>query len=237
MSKLLSQQSIEIRDSAALLKALRQVAQDLQDIDLWMRQGRPDAEPLELPDPETGMLTPRRDISSVVTNDPEDSEQQSILDFLREQQAKALQTGIQQGIEDRLAEIQNSRRRKYTSKFLPGLGLVYEEGLSQREIYMSLGFPNQSASSRVISPKELIYKVRHRTIKNLLNSILLRAQEMGLTEVPPNPDYLSHLMSQVEALLDAEIFEEALQELQNPGKDRCFNSLYAQTLRNYLETL
>lgn len=233
----LTAHGIKLQSPNDLLKALRQVAGELQDIDLWMRQGRPATEPLELPDPETDMLTPRRDISSVVTNDPEDIERQGMLAYLEAQQTQSLQTGIQQGIEDRLAELQNSRRKVHAPKLLPGLRLVYLEGLSQRDIFQRLGFPNQSASSRVISPKDLIYQVRFRTIEKLLNSILARAQELGLTAIPPQPDYLSNLMSQLEALVDEQIFAEALQELQNPGRERSFKSLYAQAIRDYLENL
>lgn len=228
---------IGFQSPKVLLEELRQVAKELQAIDLWMRQGRPNAEPIEPPDPETGVPTLRQDIASTVVNEPEALEYEGILQFIREQQLYALQYGLQQGVEDRLTEIRNSRRKAHASKLIPGLKLIYQEGLSQRDICEQLDFPNQPLVARVLAPKDLIHQVRFRTLEKLLDIILVRAQDMGLTAIPPQPDYLSNLMRQLEALVDTEIFEAALQELQNPGKDRSFTSQYADELRRYLKTL
>jgi hypothetical protein len=89
--------------------------------------------------------------------------------------------------------------------------------------------------ARVLAPKDLINQVRFRTLEKLLDIILAKANEMGLTAIPPRPDYLSNLMRQLEVLVDSEIFDEARQELQNPGKDRSFDSLYATELRLFLQ--
>ncbi|ASC72700.1 hypothetical protein XM38_036580 [Halomicronema hongdechloris C2206] len=226
---------ITIQSPKILLEELRQVAQELQEIDAWIRQGRPNAEPIELPDPETGLPTERRDIASTVVNEPEKLEYEDILQFIREQQLYALQYGIQQGIDDRLTEIRKSRRKAHASKLIPGLRLIYQEGLSQRAIQERLSFPNQPLVARVLALKELIHQVRFRTLEKLLDIILVRANEMGLTAIPPQPNYLSNLMEQLELLVDAEVFDEALQELQKPNKDRSFDSLYAVELRRFLQ--
>jgi hypothetical protein len=226
---------IIIQSPPVLLAELRQIAQELQDDDLWRRLGRPNAEPLEPPDPETGLPTVRQDIPSTVVNEPERLEYEGILQFIRKQQLFALQYGIQQGIEDRLTEIRQSGYREHAPKLLPGLRLIYSDGLSQRKIREHLDFSSQSLAARVLAPKDLINQARFRTLEKLLDIILAKANEMGLTAIPPRPDYLSNLMRQLELLVDSEIFDEARQELQNPGKDRSFDSLYATELRLFLQ--
>jgi hypothetical protein len=66
-------------------------------------------------------------------------------------------------------------------------------------------------------------------VQQLLASILKKAQEKGLTQIPPPADYLQSLAEQIEAFADAEIFQEAGEEIR-AGKNRKMESLYAQQL-------
>ena len=54
--------------------------------------------------------------------------------------------------------------------------------------------------------------------------------------MPPEPNYLRRLAEQVEATADQEIFRKAVEEMR-AGKNRAFNSFYAQQLRAHLNTL
>ncbi len=87
---------------------------------------------------------------------------------------------------------------------------------------------------RVLNPGELINIVRTLTIRQVLEQMLKKAEEKGLTALPPQPDYLENLAKQIEALADAEIFQEAFEEIQ-AGKNRLMKSVYAQQLCFYLE--
>lgn len=231
----LEQRGLYISSSARLLKELQKIAQELQEIDLWMSQGSPEMENLEQQNSETGKTILRRDLPVTLSNNPEAIEYESILNFLRDKQDYALEYGVQQGIEDRLKNLQKGRRKIHALKFLPGLKLIYCEGASQRLVCEKLNFPNQSLVARIFAPKDLVYQIRFRTIEKLLDLILVKAEELGLTSLPPKQNYLSNLMDNIELLVDTEIFEVAIQELQNPNKDRIFNSLYAQKLRQYLK--
>lgn len=230
----LEHRDIYISSSTKLLRELQRIAQKLQEVDLWMSQGSPETENLEQHNFETGITTLRRDIPITLSNNPEIIEDESILKFLREKQDYALEYGVQQEIEDRLNNLQKGRRKIHASKFIPGLKLMYCDGASQRLICDRLDFPSQSLVARIFAPKELAHRIRDRSIEKLLDLILAKAKELGLTPVPPTPDYLRNVIRNIELLLDTEIFEIAIQELQNPKKDRILNSLYAQKLRKYL---
>jgi hypothetical protein len=70
-------------------------------------------------------------------------------------------------------------------------------------------------------------------MQHLLDQMLERASKMGLTQIPPKPNYLKELIEQIEAFADAEIFQKAAKEIRT-GKNRSMQSLYAQQLRRYL---
>lgn len=233
MMLLLKKSNLKTSTPKNHLEELQQIAKKLQDLELSRVQGRPNIEPIELPDPETGEAT--RDICSSVVNDPVAQEYEEILTFLRQQQFYALQYGIQQGIDDRLTKLNTGKQKKYTSKLLLGLRLIYCEGKSLRDIWEYLDFPNYTAASRVLSLKELIHQVRFRMSEKLLDIILVRSHEMGLTSIPPKPDYLSNLVKNIELLCDEEFFDFAFQELKNPKKGK--DSVYAKELYNYLKKI
>jgi hypothetical protein len=87
---------------------------------------------------------------------------------------------------------------------------------------------------RVLNPGDLLDKVRELTVQQVLDRTLEKAKDKGLSQIPPEPDYLKTLLEQIEAFADAEIFQEAAEEIR-AGKNRSMNSLYAQQLRLYFE--
>jgi hypothetical protein len=86
---------------------------------------------------------------------------------------------------------------------------------------------------RILDPGGLLSKVRAATVQQLLSQILAKAEEKGLTQNPPNPDYLRTLAEQIEAFVDQEIFQAAGEEIR-AGKSRSMDSIYAQELKRYL---
>jgi hypothetical protein len=93
---------------------------------------------------------------------------------------------------------------------------------------------NWAQARRILNPGESISIVRTLTIGQLLELMLQKAQAMGLTQIPPAPDYLESLVAQITAFADAEIFQSAFEEIQ-AGKNRQMLSVYARQLRSYLE--
>ena len=85
-----------------------------------------------------------------------------------------------------------------------------------------------------MNPGDLLNQVRTLTVQQLLEEILEKAQSMGLTKIPPQPEYLHNLSEEIEAFADAEVFQPAVAEIK-AGKNRSLDSLYAQQLRNYLK--
>lgn len=231
MGVLLPKTAIASYSSAELLKALKQVAQQIRQYDIWSAR-----ESLEVYDPDTGGYAPRRDLPQEASNDLGNVERQEFLAFLRDSLETALNNAIAREISDRLEKLQKSKAyQAFAPYFIPGLQRYYSQGKSLGEIASELGISSWDRARRVFNPGEILAKVRTLTVEQLLDEILTKATEMGLTEVPPAPDYLKTLAQQVEAFADEEIFQEATSEIK-AGKNRSFKSLYAEKLRNYLET-
>lgn len=230
----LEKKDIYISSSTELLKELQKIAQNLQKMDLLMSQDSSETENPEQHNSEISRTTIPQDIPVAPANNPEIIEYESILNFLREKQNYALEYGVQQGIEDKLNHLQKSCHKIHASQFIPSLKLMYCDGASQDFICEKLNFPNQSLVKSILAPKELAHQIRFRTIEKLLDLILVKAEELGLTSLAPMPNYLSNLMKNIELLVDQEIFEIAIQELQTQKKNCVLNSLYAQKLRQYL---
>ncbi|MEM5838756.1 hypothetical protein AAHH59_10665, partial [Pediococcus acidilactici] len=135
-------------------------------------------------------------------------EQQEILEFLHQQLLLALVAAIAQEIRDRVATLQKSKKyASFAQKLLPGLQLYYRDSLSLKEIAPKLGMTSWDQARRVLNPGELLGKVRTLTVQQLLGRILEKARELGLTRIISDPDYLKALAEQVEAFVDAEIFQ------------------------------
>jgi hypothetical protein len=212
-----------------LLAALKQLALHLRQYDLWACR-----EPLELYHPETQTYTTRLDLPNESLNILE-IERQELLVFIESQSARALAQAIAQGIQIRFHTLKKSKNyAPLAEKFLPGLRLYYCEELSLRETVPQLGLINWDRARRLLNPGELLNLVRSLYVQYFLDKMLDRASKMGLTQMPPQPDYLKGLIEQIEAFADAEIFTEAAAEIKT-GKNRSLQSLYAQQIRQYLK--
>ncbi len=224
----LQKRNVIINTTMELMKQLKQVATLLRQYDIWSSR-----ESLEIKYTETEGYTIRNDLPAD-SLDETDIEQQEFLQFLQEQLKVALATAIEQEISDRIISLQKSKKYgPLAPQFIPGLQLYYSEGKSLKEIAPLLGMTSWDQARRILNPGELLSKVRVLTVKHLLDSILKKAEEKGLTKIPPEPDYLKTLAEQIEALVDEEIFTEAAEEMR-AGKSRSMDSLYAQQLRFYL---
>lgn len=213
-----------------LMPELRRVAQQLRQYDLWSYR-----EPLEFEDPETGDRTLRSDLPHNSEIGEEQQEQQELLAFFYEQLQLALVQSIKQEVQNRINYLQKSKGyAAFAERLIPGLHLYYREGIALKEIAMLLGMSNWAQARRVLNPGELISTVRTLTIRQVLDQMLKKAQEKGLTHLLSEPDYLENLAEQIEAIADSEIFQAAFEEIQT-GKNRQMQSVYAQQLCCYLE--
>jgi hypothetical protein len=215
-----------------LITELRRVALQLRQFDLWSHRV-----PLEVEDPETGDRLIRSDLPQDISSDfdVERQEQQELLVFFHEQLQLALVHSIKQAISDRITYLKKSKGyAAFADRFIPGLHLYYSQGIALKEIADLLKMSGWAQARRVLNPGELINIVRTLTIRQVLEQMLKKAEEKGLTALPPQPDYLENLAKQIEALADAEIFQEAFEEIQ-AGKNRLMKSVYAQQLCFYLE--
>lgn len=225
----LQERSVIINTTVELIKELKQVATQLRQYDIWSYR-----ETLDIYDPDTGIYTLRPDLPHSSLNES-NLEQQEILDFLHQQLLLALVAAIAQEIRDRIATLQKSKNyATFAQKFLTGLQLYYCHGLSLKEIAPKLGMTSWDQARRVLNPGELLGKVRTLTVQQLLDRILAKARELGLTKIIPEPDYLKSLAEQIEAFVDEEIFQEAAAEIR-AGQSRSMDSLYAQQLHLYFK--
>jgi hypothetical protein len=225
----LQERNLTIDNRVELLAALKQLATHLRQCDIWACR-----EPIELYNTETQTYTTRSDLPSESLNLIE-IERQELRVFIKSQSTQALIEAIAQGIQNRFRTLEKSKNyAPLAEKFLPGLELYYSQGLSLRETVPKLGLTNWDRARRLLNPGELLNQVRSLYIKYLLDKMLERAGKMGLTQIPPTPNYLKELIEQIEAFADAEIFTEAAAEIKT-GKNRSLQSLYAKQIRRYLE--
>ena len=227
----LQAKNVAIATADELMSDLKRLAVQLRQYDIWSQRV-----PLEVPDAETGRDTIRSDLPSRET-DESDLEQQEVLRFFHQQLYLALNAVMAQELHDRRAAL--ARSKKYAplaSQFIPGLHLYYEQGLSLKEMAPLLGMSSWDQARRVLNPGDLLSQVRALTVQRVLDRVLTQAQQKGFAATPPAPDYLRTLAEQVEATADQEIFQAAVEEIR-AGKNRSFNSVYAQQLRVHLHTL
>jgi hypothetical protein len=210
-----------------VLKALKQVAQQLRQADIWSYRT-----PLEVQNIENGHYELRHDLPTQAF-DALEMEQQEFLEFLRQQLQIALADAIEQGIAAHLQQLENSRKyAAFASSFIAGLQRYYCQGMSLREIAPQLGMSSWDQARRVLNPGELLSKIRSLTLQQLFDQTLKKAQAQGLVSASPEPSYLKALAEQIEAFTDTEIFAEAATEIK-AGKSRLMKSEYAQQLKRY----
>jgi hypothetical protein len=226
----LQQRDVVINSTLELVKQLKQIVIQLRRYDIWSYR-----EPLEIQDPD-GNYTPRPDLPND-SIDELDVEEQEVLEFLHEHLKLALAVAIEQEVQASISKLEKSKKYAPLAKqFLPGLHLYYCQGMSLKEIAPQLGMTSWDQARRVLNPGELLSKVRTLTIQQLLDQILHKAHDMGLTKIPPEPDYLKSLAEQLEAYVDEEIFTQAAEEIR-AGKNRTMSSAYAEALRSYLKNI
>ncbi|HEY9658287.1 MAG TPA: hypothetical protein V6C65_07535, partial [Allocoleopsis sp.] len=224
----LQQQKVILNTPDELLKALKQVATLLRQYDIWSYR-----EPLEL-STEDGSYVDRPDLPHDSISEL-DVEQQELLEFFQQQLQVSLVNAIAQEVNRCITRLESSRKyATFAQQFIPGLQLYYNQGMSLKEIAPVLGMTSWDQARRILNPGELLTTVRTTTVQQLLNQVLVKAQEKGLTSNPPHPDYLKTLAEQIEAYVDEEIFREAGEEIR-AGKNRSMDSAYAKQLRLYLE--
>ena len=222
------QQQVVILTVSELMPALKRVAAQLRQYDLWSHRV-----PLEVHDADTGRDTLRSDLPDSKADDL-DLEQQEMLIFFHQQLDLALNAAIGQELRDRVAALERSKKyAPLATQYSPGLRLYYEQGLSLKEIAPLLGMSSWDQARRVLNPGDLLSKVRTLTVQRVLDRVLEQAQQKGFAQTPPEPNYLRTLAEQVEAVADQEIFQAAVEEMR-AGQCRSFNSVYAQQLRLYL---
>ena len=221
----LQERGVLINTPVELLKALKQVAIELRQYDIWSYR-----EPLEIQDPDTGNYTPRTDLPYNSLNEL-DVEQQEFLDFLHQQLNLALNQAIDQEIRNSIIRLEKSKNyAPFAQKFIHGLQLYYCQGLPLKEIAPLLGMTSWDQARRVLNPGEIINKVRTLTVQKILDKMLEKATELALVKIPLEPDYLKTLIDYIEAFADAEVFQEASEEIK-ASKSRSLNSFYAQQIR------
>ena len=225
MLKSLQQRGVIINTPVELTKELKHVATQLRQYDIWSYR-----EPLEIQNPDTGNYTTRADLPND-SQDELDVEQREIIEFLHKQLKSSLVESIKQQISDRLSELQKSRKyANFANQFIPGLQLYYCQQMPLKDVGLKLGMSSWDQTRRILNPGELLSKVRTRTVQQVIEKILSEAHAKGLTEIPPKIEYLKTVVEQIEAFADAEIFQEAAEEIR-AGKSRSMDSLYAQELR------
>ncbi|MCA1992426.1 MAG: hypothetical protein LDL41_10370, partial [Coleofasciculus sp. S288] len=235
MSHLLQERGIILKSPSQLKEELQRVAQLLQDYDVWNRRGSPLSMPLETPDPDTEDRTERDFADPRSINDLNELEQSEFLEFIRQQLMEILEESIEQVLNEYITSLkQRSRYASLASKVIPGLRLIYCQGLSQKEIASRLGMTNQSKVSRVLNQQNLLNQVRLRTVEKLSSIILERVQTLELANLAAEPNYLRNLWHHLEGFLDEEVFQQAAAEIRT-ANNRSMNSLYAQRLRCYIE--
>ena len=220
---------IVVSTASELLNALKRVAAQLRQYDLWSSRV-----PLEVHDADTGRDRMRSDLPG---NDADelDLEQQELLLFFHQQLDLALNAAIAKELRDRVAMLERSKKyAPLATQFIPGLRLYYGQGLSLKEIAPMLGMSSWDQARRVLHPGDLLSKVRALTVQRVLDRLLEQAQQKGFAQTPPEPNYLRTLAEQVEAIADQDIFQAAVEEMR-VGQCRSFNSIYAQQLRVHLD--
>ncbi|BAZ40706.1 hypothetical protein NIES4101_66670 [Calothrix sp. NIES-4101] len=224
----LKQQQVSIDTTIELMKLLKNIALQLRKYDIWSSR-----ESLDIYDAESGTYQPRRDLS-VDSLDEADLEQQEFSQFLYKHLDSSLNEIIRQEVEANIKKLQKSNKyAPFADKYIQGLQLYYCQAMSLKEIAPELGMTSWDQARRVLNPGDLLAKVRTRTVEQMLETVLEKAAEKGLTKIPPEANYLIALTEQIEAYVDAEVFQAAAEEIR-AGKNRSMDSSYAEKLRNYM---
>ncbi len=211
-----------------LLGDLHRLAEQLRQYDIWRSR-----ESLETYDADSGDYAPRRDLPHE-SLDEGNLEQRELIQFLHNQLAIAFDESLQDNLKQKQQKLAKSKRYKpFADQYLQGLSLYYIQAQSLAEIAPQLGMSSWDQARRILNPGDLLNQVRRQTTEKLLAKLLDLARQKGLTGPEPDPNYLSSLCQQLEQFVDQELFTEAAAEIRS-GKNRRFDSAYAQKLKHYL---
>ena len=227
----LKPKKVRINTPFQLIKELKQIVLQLRKYDVWSSR-----ESLDIYDNESGTYVERRDLPSS-SLDGADVEQQEILQFLYNSLYITLSQAIKEQIEANIQKLQKSKKYSpFAPKYIRGLDLYYSKAMSLKEITPELGMSSWDQARRIINPGELLSKVRAKTVEKMLESILKKAAEKGLTKIPPQANYVLALAEQIESYADGEIFQQAAEEIR-AGQNRTMNSAYALKIIGYIQEL
>ena len=225
----LQQQQIWIISPVELIRELKQIAQQLRKYDIWNSR-----ESLDIYDNESGTYVTRRDLPNS-SLDETDVEQQEFLQFLHQLVYTTLSEKIKEQVEANIEKLQKSKKyRSFAAKYIQGLHLYYNLAMSLKEITPELGMTSWDQTRRILNPGELLTKDRIKTVEQMLDIILKKAAQKGLTKIPPEVNYLLSLTEQIESYVDREIFQQAAEEIR-AGKNRTMSSSYAKQLRSFIQ--
>ncbi|MBE9032673.1 hypothetical protein IQ266_23330 [filamentous cyanobacterium LEGE 11480] len=214
-----------------LLTALKQVATQLRQFDVWQSR-----EPLDYFDAASGQYETRSDLPHAAI-DVESNEEQAMLEALNAKLAATFPTSLQIAVTARITKLAKSRKyAAFADKFVLGLQHYYRDGLSLKELVPMLGMSSWDQARRILNPGELLNHVRSQTITQLIDHVLELVKANSLAPWPPSPDYLQQLTEQLEGFADAEIFDAAAAEMKS-GSHRNFDSHYATQLLQLLDTI
>ena len=158
-----------------------------------------------------------------------------MIQLLQQSLAIALDNSLASVIKEKQKQLAKSKRyQEFAPKFFDGLRLYYLEAQSLKEIAPQLGMSSWAQARRILNPGNLLSEVRSVTIEQLLEKFIKLATSKGIIDQSPTPNYLSTLCQQLEQYVDTEVFAAAAAEIQS-GKNRSFNSPYAQKLKEYLQ--
>ncbi|AFY58573.1 hypothetical protein Riv7116_6224 [Rivularia sp. PCC 7116] len=227
----LQQKPVRINTPVELMEQLQQIGLQLRSYDIWSTR-----ESLDIYDAESGSYATRRDLPAFSV-DEVDLEQQEFLQFLHLHLQTVLTQTIEQVIEANIQKLQKSKRYSpFAQKYIQGLYFYYSEAISLKELAPKLGMSSWDQARRILNPGELLSKVRAKTVEQMLEGILKKAAEKGLTKIPPEANYLLALTEQIESYLDGEIFQQAAEEIR-VGTNRKMSGVYANQLLAYIQRL
>jgi hypothetical protein len=225
----LRQYQVFINTPRQLVTELKNIALQLRKYDIWSSR-----ESLDVYDAGSDTYQIRQDLH-VDSHDDEDVDQQEFLEFLHQHLHTVLSDIIQQEVTANIKKLKKSSRYKpFADKYIQGLQLYYCQAMSLKAIVPELGMTSWDQARRIMNPGELLGKVRTKTVEQMLEAILKKAAEKGLTKIPPEVNYLTMLTEQIEAYVDGEVFQAATEEIRS-GNNRQMDSVYAQKLRDYMQ--
>ncbi|WP_024546558.1 hypothetical protein [Picosynechococcus sp. NKBG15041c] len=225
------EQGYPSREPKLLLRDLQRLAEQLRQYDLWRSR-----ESLETYDAESGDYAPRRDLPQE-SFDEGDLEQRELQQFLHRQLAIAFEESLQHSLTEKQQQLAKSKRYKpFAELYFTGLSLYYVQAQSLAEIAPQLGMSSWDQARRILNPGDLLNQVRRQTTEKLLAKLLDLARQKGIISAEPEPNYLSSLCQQLDQFVDQELFAEAAAEIRS-GKNRRFDSAYAQKLKHYLPNI